>query len=636
MTARRWSPSARRWPRAGDRARRGQRGAAAPARPGRPGPAPERVSVLLPLRDEARRVARLPGARCWPRTASTEVLVLDDGSTDGTAEIARASPATRGPLLTGRPLPAGWLGKPHACQQLADAADPAARRAGLPRRRRRARARTRSPPPSRCCGDRARPGLARTRGIVAGTAAERLVQPLLQWSWLTFLPLRLAERSPRPSLAAADGQLLAVRRAAYDRAGGHAAVRGRGARGHRAGCGRSSGPAAAVGVADGTALADLPDVRRLGRAARRLHQVAVGGVRLAAPARPRSPALLAAARTVVPRWRPRWRGSRCRAWPDTLPGVAGRVVDRPRAPAAGPGPTRSPTRVSVRRCFGWLDRRARWRARRARHAAPGRAARCPAGPAVSRVVVVGAGVGGLAAAARLAAAGHEVTVCEQAPTWSAASSAGSSGTPRPAVPLRHRPVAADPAAGVRRPVRGDRRPLAGRAGPGPARPADPAPLRRRHRAGHRAATWTCSAPGSTPPSAPAAGADWRRLAAPRRADLGGGPPRRSSSRRSTACADLARLAVAARRPARDRARPHAALARPSATCATRGSARCSTGTPPTPAPTRAGPRPRSAAVPYVELSVRRLVPARRAGHARRRAGPPAASRSAGRSAPAPR
>jgi hypothetical protein len=25
-------------------------------------------------------------------------------------------------LLTGAPLPAGWLGKPHACQQLADAA----------------------------------------------------------------------------------------------------------------------------------------------------------------------------------------------------------------------------------------------------------------------------------------------------------------------------------------------------------------------------------------------------------------------------------------------------------------------------------------------------------------------------------
>ena len=36
---------------------------------------------------------------------------------------------------------------------------------------------------------------------------------------------------------------------------------------------------------------------------------------------------------------------------------------------------------------------------------------------MSRVVVVGAGMGGLAAAARLARLGHEVEVCEQAPTW---------------------------------------------------------------------------------------------------------------------------------------------------------------------------------------------------------------------------
>jgi hypothetical protein len=55
--------------------------------------------------------------------------------------------------------------------------------------------------------------------------AGRLVQPLLQWSWLTFLPVRAMERSRRASLAAAGGQFLAVRRDANDRAGGHAAVR---------------------------------------------------------------------------------------------------------------------------------------------------------------------------------------------------------------------------------------------------------------------------------------------------------------------------------------------------------------------------------------------------------------------------
>ncbi|MBV9172762.1 MAG: glycosyl transferase, partial [Chloroflexi bacterium] len=55
--------------------------------------------------------------------------------------------------------------------------------------------------------------------------AERLVQPLLQWSWLTFLPLRAAESASRTSTAVANGQFLVVRRAAYQAAGGHAAVR---------------------------------------------------------------------------------------------------------------------------------------------------------------------------------------------------------------------------------------------------------------------------------------------------------------------------------------------------------------------------------------------------------------------------
>lgn len=55
--------------------------------------------------------------------------------------------------------------------------------------------------------------------------AERLVQPLLQWSWLTLLPLGLAERSSRPSLTAACGQFVVLRREALERAGGFAAIR---------------------------------------------------------------------------------------------------------------------------------------------------------------------------------------------------------------------------------------------------------------------------------------------------------------------------------------------------------------------------------------------------------------------------
>jgi hypothetical protein len=59
---------------------------------------------------------------------------------------------------------------------------------------------------------------------LADGAAARLVQPLLPWSWMVALPLRRAERSPRPALCAANGQFLVVDAAALTRAGGFGAV----------------------------------------------------------------------------------------------------------------------------------------------------------------------------------------------------------------------------------------------------------------------------------------------------------------------------------------------------------------------------------------------------------------------------
>jgi hypothetical protein len=174
------------------------------------------ISVLVPARNEASRIGRCVEA--LRRQFVTEILVLDDGSTDDTASVAAGTGDTRIRVLSGSPPPAGWLGKPHACRQLADAANgellafvdadvvvsPGAVQAVA--------------------------ALLEELGVdlisahpreLAQTWSERLVQPLLQWSVLTFLPLRLAQRSRRGSLTAANGQFLVVRRTAYERCGGH-------------------------------------------------------------------------------------------------------------------------------------------------------------------------------------------------------------------------------------------------------------------------------------------------------------------------------------------------------------------------------------------------------------------------------
>lgn len=178
------------------------------------------VPVLVPARDEADDIAGCVSS-VLGQPGLLELIVLDDNSTDATAPRAEQAGAR---VLSGAPLPEGWLGKPWACAQLAAAADPAAEILVF------LDADVRLEPGAlrRAVGLLERTGL----DIVcpfprqeAHGVAERLVQPLLQWSWLTTLPLRVAERSPRPSLTAACGQFVVVRRAALHRAGGHAAVR---------------------------------------------------------------------------------------------------------------------------------------------------------------------------------------------------------------------------------------------------------------------------------------------------------------------------------------------------------------------------------------------------------------------------
>jgi chlorobactene glucosyltransferase len=186
-------------------------------------PSALRVSILIPARNEAVVIGQTLAHLLRQTYPFTELLVLDDNSTDETAVIVQqaAQQDSRVRLLNGQPLPDGWLGKNWACHQLGQAAggdllvftdadvgwQPGAL-AALVAQVEQERADLLSVWP--------------TQHTV--TWGERLVVPLMALVILGYLPLPAAHHLPWPVFAAANGQCMAFRRRAYEATGGHAAV----------------------------------------------------------------------------------------------------------------------------------------------------------------------------------------------------------------------------------------------------------------------------------------------------------------------------------------------------------------------------------------------------------------------------
>lgn len=182
-----------------------------------------RVSILVPARNERAAIGACVRSLLAQDYPDFEVLVLDDNSTDGTSDVLAtlARTDTRLRVLSGTPLPNGWLGKQWACHQLAQAASgelilftdadtlhhPHALRAGV----------------SALHAERADLLTAflyqRTQ-----TWGERLTVPTIFWCFFSFLPLVLAHHIRIPALSLTNGQWMLFRRAAYQAIGGHAAV----------------------------------------------------------------------------------------------------------------------------------------------------------------------------------------------------------------------------------------------------------------------------------------------------------------------------------------------------------------------------------------------------------------------------
>jgi hopene-associated glycosyltransferase HpnB len=82
-----------------------------------------KVVVVIPARDEAAVIGAAIGSLLRQRfPGSIQVILVDDGSTDGTAEIAAQAARLAGhsadlTVLSGAPLPPGWTGKLWAMSQ---------------------------------------------------------------------------------------------------------------------------------------------------------------------------------------------------------------------------------------------------------------------------------------------------------------------------------------------------------------------------------------------------------------------------------------------------------------------------------------------------------------------------------------
>ncbi len=196
-----------------------------PTLPQNPSPSSKlpRVSIILPVRNQATTVADCVTSLVNLQYPEREIIVVDGNSTDETQEILK-SYHNRIKLIEEEPLPQGWVGKNWACHlgykratgELLMFTD----------------------------GDsvHSQDSLSKTVNFLAETNAdlvtlapaailrtfwEKLLQPPVFWLIMLFVGGKWVNDDSKPRWALGNGQYMLFRREAYDKVGGHFAVRDR-------------------------------------------------------------------------------------------------------------------------------------------------------------------------------------------------------------------------------------------------------------------------------------------------------------------------------------------------------------------------------------------------------------------------
>ena len=182
------------------------------------------VTILAPMRNEAENVPEFISAlSAQMGVRNLRIIVINDGSTDKTAELLDTVIGNdkRFAVIDSPVQRLGWLGKVSALQTGYQAAEseyiitldadvrlePNAVMRAITQLE-RLRLDFTSPYPRQ----------------IAQTFPEKLIQPLLHWSWMSTIVLRLAEKYPRRSTAVGNGQFFVVRKSALDAVDGFTSV----------------------------------------------------------------------------------------------------------------------------------------------------------------------------------------------------------------------------------------------------------------------------------------------------------------------------------------------------------------------------------------------------------------------------
>lgn len=179
------------------------------------------VTVLIPARNEAETLATVLAA-LREQGQGLRVIVVDDQSTDGTAEIASASGIQCLEVVSGEALPAGWTGKVWAMEQgrrlvstpwlLLIDADIALAPGLVPRLRERMR-------------EQKVQLLSLMAQLRMDSPWERLLLPAFVYYFKLIYPFRLANATRPRRLAAAAGGCVMLERQALEAIGGFTCIR---------------------------------------------------------------------------------------------------------------------------------------------------------------------------------------------------------------------------------------------------------------------------------------------------------------------------------------------------------------------------------------------------------------------------